>query len=99
MVALTLVGLCATVAGCVSDMGAPAADGSGVSQLRYYGGPKYPMWLSQSGRDGFFAAPSGKARPGEIRNAGGRAFDGRHEPECGRKIIQAVSARAELCVS
>ena len=47
MVALTLVGLCATVAGCVSDMGTPAADGSGVSHLRYYGGPKYPMWSSQ----------------------------------------------------
>jgi hypothetical protein len=46
-VMLALVGLCATVAGCVSDMGTPTADDSGSHQLRYYGGPKYPMWSSQ----------------------------------------------------
>jgi hypothetical protein len=41
---IAVAGLCATVAGCVSDMGAPSADNS---QLRYYGGPKYPMWAGQ----------------------------------------------------
>jgi hypothetical protein len=44
---IAVAGLCATVAGCVSDMGAPTADNSGGSQLRYYGGPKYPMWSAQ----------------------------------------------------
>ncbi len=39
-----LVSLCALVTGCVSDMGATTADGQGSQQLRYYGGPKYPMW-------------------------------------------------------
>jgi hypothetical protein len=46
-VMLALLGLCATVAGCVSDMGAPTVDTSGSHQLRYYGGPKSPMWSSQ----------------------------------------------------
>jgi len=44
---IAVAGLCATVAGCVSDMAAPAAENSGSSQPRYYGGPKYPMWSSQ----------------------------------------------------
>jgi hypothetical protein len=42
----TIASLCALVAGCVSDMGTPTADGQGTHQLRYYGGPKYPMWSS-----------------------------------------------------
>jgi hypothetical protein len=46
-VALALAGLCATVAGCVSDLAAPVADTSANYQLRYYGGPKYPMWSGQ----------------------------------------------------
>jgi hypothetical protein len=46
-VVLALAGLCANVAGCVSDMGAPTADTSSNNQLRYYGGPKYPMWSNQ----------------------------------------------------
>jgi hypothetical protein len=47
-IAIAVVGLCASVAGCVSDMAAPAAENSGGSQqLRYYGGPKYPMWSAQ----------------------------------------------------
>jgi hypothetical protein len=46
-VALALAGLCAALAGCVSDMAAPTADTSGSHQLRYYGGPKYPMWSAQ----------------------------------------------------
>ena len=44
---IAVAGLCATVAGCVSDMAAPAVENSGSSQLRYYGGPKYPMWSAQ----------------------------------------------------
>jgi hypothetical protein len=43
-IVLAVAALCAAVAGCVSDMGAPAADNSGSNQLRYYGGPKSPMW-------------------------------------------------------
>jgi hypothetical protein len=41
--------LCAAVAGCVSDMGAATSQKSdgGGGQLRYYGGPKSPMWSSQ----------------------------------------------------
>ena len=46
-VVLAVAALCAAVAGCVSDMGAPAAENSGSSQLRYYGGPKSPMWSGQ----------------------------------------------------
>jgi hypothetical protein len=46
-VLLAVAGLCAAVAGCVSDMGAPTAENSGSSQLRYSGGPKYPMWSGQ----------------------------------------------------
>jgi hypothetical protein len=42
-----LLGLCSIVAGCVSEMSAPTADASGGNQLRYYGGPKSPMWSSQ----------------------------------------------------
>jgi hypothetical protein len=45
-VVLAVAALCAAVAGCVSDMGAPTAD-SGNGQLRYYGGPKSPMWSGQ----------------------------------------------------
>ena len=44
---LAVVVLCGTVAGCVSDMTEATADHSGNGQLRYYGGPKYPMWPSQ----------------------------------------------------
>jgi hypothetical protein len=44
---LAMVVLCAAVAGCVSDMGTPTAENSAHNQLRYYGGPKYPMWPSQ----------------------------------------------------
>jgi hypothetical protein len=39
-----VVGLCAFAAGCVSDMGTPTASQSTGNQLRYYGGPKSPMW-------------------------------------------------------
>jgi hypothetical protein len=46
-IALVVAALCASVAGCVSDMGAATADNSGGNQMRYYGGPKYPMWSAQ----------------------------------------------------
>jgi hypothetical protein len=45
---LAVAALCVAVAGCVSDTGTSM---SGASQwpgdsptMRYYGGPKYPMW-------------------------------------------------------
>ena len=46
---LVVVALCAATAGCVSDIdaassGVTADNGSGT--MRYYGGPKYPMWSS-----------------------------------------------------
>jgi hypothetical protein len=41
---LAVAALCAAVAGCVSDMATPTAENSGNNQLRYYGGPKSPMW-------------------------------------------------------
>jgi hypothetical protein len=41
-----VAGLCAASAGCVSDLGAQSTSQSS-EQLRYYGGPKYPMWRSQ----------------------------------------------------
>jgi hypothetical protein len=41
-----LAALSSLLAGCVSDMAPPTAD-SGAHQLRYFGGPKYPMWTSQ----------------------------------------------------
>jgi hypothetical protein len=44
---LAVVALCATTAGCAVDVGSPKpADGGG--QLRYYGGPKSPMWRGPS---------------------------------------------------
>jgi hypothetical protein len=40
--------LCAAVGGCSSDIGATASDkAGGQGQLRYYGGPKSPMWSGQ----------------------------------------------------
>ena len=41
-----IVGLSAALAGCISDAVAPARQSSGT-QLRYYGGPKSPMWSAQ----------------------------------------------------
>jgi hypothetical protein len=46
-VVLAVAALCGVVAGCVSDMGAPTAENSSSNQLRYYGGPKSPMWSGQ----------------------------------------------------
>ncbi len=45
---VAVAALCAAVAGCVSDMGAATSQTAGGSdQLRYYGGPKSPMWSGQ----------------------------------------------------
>ncbi|TYL98029.1 hypothetical protein FXB40_05980 [Bradyrhizobium rifense] len=40
---IALAGLGACLAGCVSDLGA-ASNASDQQAMRYYGGPKYPMW-------------------------------------------------------
>jgi hypothetical protein len=46
--ALAVVALCAMTAGCAVDVGNTRSDGSeGSGQLRYYGGPKSPMWAGQ----------------------------------------------------
>jgi hypothetical protein len=45
---IAIAALCAAVAGCSSDIGATASDkADGHGQLRYYGGPKSPMWSGQ----------------------------------------------------
>jgi hypothetical protein len=47
-IVIVVVALCAAVAGCVSDIGATTSDKTdGNGQLRYYGGPKSPMWSGQ----------------------------------------------------
>ena len=47
-IVIAATALCVAVAGCVSDMGTAASQKSdGGGQLRYYGGPKSPMWSSQ----------------------------------------------------
>jgi hypothetical protein len=46
--ALLVVALCAAAAGCAVDVGNTRSEGSdGSTQLRYYGGPKSPMWTGQ----------------------------------------------------
>jgi hypothetical protein len=46
--ALAVVALCAAVAGCAADVGNSKSEESGGSgQMRYYGGPKSPMWSAQ----------------------------------------------------
>jgi hypothetical protein len=44
---LAAVALCATVAGCAADVGTPKSEKSDGGQMRYFGGPKSPMWSSQ----------------------------------------------------
>ena len=41
-----MAALCVSASGCVSDLGAQTTSQSN-GQLRYYGGPKYPMWQTQ----------------------------------------------------
>ncbi|MCC8959077.1 hypothetical protein H8B02_38410 [Bradyrhizobium sp. Pear77] len=43
---VAVAGVCAAAAGCASDVAAPAGDGP-VPHMRYYGGPKSPMWQGQ----------------------------------------------------
>jgi hypothetical protein len=45
---IAVAALCAAVAGCISDIGATTSQTAGGNdQLRYYGGPKSPMWSGQ----------------------------------------------------
>jgi len=44
---VAMIALCAAAAGCVSDTATPTAADRNGDQLRYYGGPKYPMWQAQ----------------------------------------------------
>ncbi|MGA2290767.1 hypothetical protein [Bradyrhizobium sp.] len=46
-IALAIAALSVAVAGCASHVGVPTTEKSGSSKLRYYGGPKSPMWSSQ----------------------------------------------------
>jgi hypothetical protein len=47
-VVIAAAALCATAAGCISDTQAAApAKTDGKAKLRYYGGPKSPMWRGQ----------------------------------------------------
>ena len=43
---IALAGLGVSLVGCVSDLGAATGDSS-AHQMRYYGGPKSPMWPAQ----------------------------------------------------
>ena len=46
-VLIAAMALFAAMAGCVSDTeAAPSKKPKSSSQMRYYGGPKYPMWRS-----------------------------------------------------
>jgi hypothetical protein len=45
---LAAASLCVALAGCAVDVASPKSEKTdGSNQLRYYGGPKYPMWSSQ----------------------------------------------------
>jgi hypothetical protein len=46
---LAVVALCVAAAGCAVDVGSPKlAESGGGGQMRYYGGPKSPMWRGSS---------------------------------------------------
>jgi hypothetical protein len=48
-VALVATSLCIAVSGCAVDIAGSKSDKSEASnQLRYYGGPKSPMWRAQA---------------------------------------------------
>jgi hypothetical protein len=47
IIVTAMAALCAVVVGCANDVGTPTADHSKSQQLRYYGGPKNPMWPAQ----------------------------------------------------
>lgn len=44
---LALAGLGACLAGCVSDLDATTGGTAASPHMRYYGGPKSPMWPAQ----------------------------------------------------
>jgi hypothetical protein len=45
---LAMASLCACLGGCAVDLASTRSDKpEGSNQLRYYGGPKSPMWASQ----------------------------------------------------
>jgi hypothetical protein len=47
-IVIAVAALCVAVGGCSSDMGASTTKRpEGAGQLRYFGGPKSPMWSSQ----------------------------------------------------
>ena len=46
-VIVTIVALCSLAAGCAADLSASSHGQSANNQLRYYGGPKSPMWASE----------------------------------------------------
>ena len=47
-VVIAVAVLCAATAGCAADFGNTSSERAGAnSQMRYYGGPKAPMWPSQ----------------------------------------------------
>jgi hypothetical protein len=43
-IAVAAAALCATVAGCSSDLASTTPKPEGSGQMRYFGGPKKPMW-------------------------------------------------------
>lgn len=46
--ALAVAALCVAAAGCAVDVGSTQPERSdGNGQMRYYGGPKSPMWSGQ----------------------------------------------------
>jgi hypothetical protein len=47
-VVFTVAALCVAAAGCAADIGITKSEGrEGSGQMRYYGGPKSPMWSGQ----------------------------------------------------
>ena len=49
---VALAGLGASLAGCVSDLGPTTGEASASPQMRYYGGPKSPMWPANDRSNG-----------------------------------------------
>jgi hypothetical protein len=46
-VMLAITALCVAAAGCAVDVGTTKERAEGSGQMRYYGGPKSPMWSGQ----------------------------------------------------
>lgn len=43
-IVLAVAALCSAAAGCAADTGGATSKSDGSGQMRYYGGPKSPMW-------------------------------------------------------